>query len=54
MAKAISMVIGEVRFSYLHVFEPWSADGTSENYTASLLIDKKDTTLVSRINDAIK
>ena len=54
MAKAISMVVGEVRFSYLHVFEPWSADGTSENFTASLLIDKKDTALVSRINDAIK
>lgn len=54
MAKSFPLVVGEVRFSYLHAFEPWSADGTSENYTASLLIRKDDTALVARVNKAIQ
>lgn len=48
-------IIGEVRFSYLHVFEPWSADETTpKNFTATLLIPKTNTKLVEEIRKAIR
>lgn len=53
--KAISLVIGEVRFSYLHVFEPWAAEeGANKNYTATLLIPKDNAQLNALIDKAIK
>ena len=53
--KAITLVIGIVRFSYLHIDEPWAAeDGVNKNYTATLLIPKDDTKQVSLIEKTIK
>lgn len=55
MATSVKSVIGEVRFSYLHVFEPWAAnESDTKNYTATLLIPKDNKPLVESINKAIK
>lgn len=55
MATTVKLVIGEVRFSYLHVFEPWAAnESDTKNYTATLLIPKSDKALVEKINKAIQ
>ena len=55
MAQTNKLVVGEVRFSYLHVFEPWSADDNdNKNYTATLLIPKDNTKLVNLVNKAIQ
>lgn len=53
---SIKAVIGEVRFSYLHAFEPWKAEGEDKDpqYTATLLIPKTNTALVSQIKKAIQ
>lgn len=53
--NSTKVVIGEVRFSYLHVFEPWKPDDNSrEQYTATLLIPKSDTATVEKVKNAIK
>ena len=53
--KAISLVIGEVRFSYLHVFEPWAAEeGANKNYTATLLIPKDNVSDLYEVDDEVK
>lgn len=55
MATSVKTVIGEVRFSYLHVFEPWSAEeGKPKQYTATLLIPKKNKELVEKVRASIK
>lgn len=58
MAQSVKTVIGEVRFSYLHVFEPWkSEDDSSEKepqYTATLLIPKTNKKLVAGIRESIR
>ena len=55
MATSVKSVIGEVRFSYLHVFEPYSFDPSQEpKYSATLLIPKSDNTLVEKIKRDIK
>lgn len=58
MAKSERIVIGKVRFSYLHVFEPYKHEGDDPNkpgqYSATLLIPKTDKVLVAKINAAIK
>jgi len=55
MATSIKTVIGEVRFSYLHVFEPWAAEQDKPKvYTATLLIPKKNKELVDKVRAAIK
>ena len=55
MAKAITLVTGIVRFSYLHIDEPWAAeDGANKNYTATLLIPKDDTKQVALVEKTIK
>lgn len=46
--------IGEVRFSYLHVFTPDSVDGNEPKYSVSLIIPKSNTALVDRIKAAVK
>lgn len=54
-ATTVKTVIGEVRFSYLHVFEPWSNDPEKpKKYMATLLIPKKNKELVDKIRKAIK
>lgn len=51
---SIKARFGEVRFSYLHVFEPWSAEATKlPQYTATLLIPKSNKSLVALIKSKI-
>ena len=38
MNNATKVVTGEVRFSFLNVFEPKSINGREEKYSVSLLI----------------
>lgn len=53
--EARKAVIGIVRFSYLHVFEPWSAEtGKTPYYTATLLIPKNDTKNLQIVKAAIQ
>lgn len=53
---SIKTVIGEVRFSYLHAFEPWKSDDDDKEpqYTATLLIPKSDVKLVEQVKKAIR
>lgn len=48
------VVTGEVRFSYVNVFEPKSINGSDEKYSVSLLIDKSDTKTIEAIERAIE
>ena len=50
MNEATKVVTGEVRFSYLNVFEPKSINGSEEKYSVSLLIPKSDTKTIAAIN----
>lgn len=55
MATTVKKVIGEVRFSYLHVFEPWSSEPDKpRQYTATLLIPKSNKALVAEVRKAIQ
>ena len=47
--------IGEVRFSYAHVFEKYDANGDADKakYSACLLIPKSDTATVNMIRECI-
>lgn len=45
-------VIGEVRFSYVHVFEPWG--DVDPKYSVVAVIDKKDTHIIEEIKRAIQ
>lgn len=49
------VVFGPVRFSYAHVFTPYSMDGDSKNakYQTGILIDKSDKVTLDAINQAI-
>lgn len=47
--------IGEVRFSYVHIFTPEAvADGGDKKYSVSLIIPKTSTKLVAEIKRAIE
>lgn len=49
------VVTGEVRFSYLHVFEPHAIEeGQTPKYSVSLLIDKSDKKTLANIKKAIE
>ncbi|MBU5594892.1 DUF2815 family protein [Amphibacillus sp. MSJ-3] len=53
--QATKVVTGEVRFSYLHVFEPHAIEeGQQEKYSVSLLIPKKDKATLNKIKKAIE
>ena len=45
---------GEVRFSYAHVFEPQSIEGSEPKYSVSILIDKDDKKTLARVKKAIE
>ena len=48
------VITGEVRLSYLHVFEPYANEaGQDPKYSVSLLIDKKDKQTLQLIQEAI-
>lgn len=49
------VVTGKVRFSYLHVFEPWAMDdGQEPKYSVSLIIRKDDKFTLERIGKAVE
>lgn len=49
------LILKNVRFSYVRVFEAEQFNGVGEfNYSVVLLIPKTDTALVKQINDAVK
>lgn len=49
------IAIGEVRFSYVHVFQPEAvAEGSDKKYSVSLIIPKSNAKLVAQIKEAIK
>ena len=50
----IKVVFGEVRFSYCHVFEPWSSNGEEAKYSVSLLIPKSNKQILKQIKQAIE
>lgn len=48
------VITGEVRFSYLHVFEPYAGEvGQKAKYSVALLIPKKDKQTIALIEEAI-
>jgi len=48
------VVTGLVRFSYAHVFEPQSMEGSdTKKYSASLIIPKSDKVTLKKVEDAI-
>ncbi len=50
-----SIRIGEVRFSYVNVFQPkLNQDGTKSSYSVQIRIPKTDTATLKFINDAIE
>lgn len=53
--QATKVVTGEVRFSYLHVFEPHAIEeGQEKKYSVSLLIPKTDKKTLNAIKKAIE
>ena len=53
--QAKKAVIGPVRFSYLHVFEPWAgSDGKNDpKYSACIIIPKSDKDSLDKVKAAI-
>jgi ssDNA-binding protein len=52
--QTTKVVIGPVRLSYLHVWEPSAMEGqTEKKYSASLIIPKKDKATIAKVNAAI-
>lgn len=50
-----NVTTGEVRFSYVHVFKPYSAvQGQDERYSVTILVPKSDADTMARINAAIE
>lgn len=46
---------GKVRFSYAHVFEPYSSEeGQDKKYSVAILIPKEDTKTLDKIEEAVK
>lgn len=58
MARKLSetrLVTGNVRLSYAHLFEPYSAhEGQEKKYSVSLLIPKSDKMTAKLINEAVE
>jgi len=52
--RATEVVTGEVRFSYVNVWEPRSINGSDPKFSVALLIPKKDTKTVEAIKRAIE
>lgn len=54
-APTTKVVTGEVRFSYLHIWEPTAIEeGQDKKYSASLIIPKSDKATVAKIKAAIQ
>lgn len=48
------VITGLVRFSFVHVFEPWGQDDNKKKYQATLLIPKSDKETIRCIKEAIE
>lgn len=46
--------IGEVRFSYVHVFEPQKGDDGKEKYSVAVLWPKSETAITALVEEAVK
>ena len=52
---SIKVVVGEVRFSYAHVWEPYQSEGDKEaKYSTCILIPKSNKEAIEKIKKAIK
>lgn len=51
---ATKVVTGEVRLSYVHLFEPYSQDEDDDKYSCVILIPKKDKKTLAKIEAAIE
>ena len=47
-------VIVPCRFSYAHIFEPDSINGSEPKYSVSCIIDKNDTETIAKIKKAVE
>ncbi len=55
MANTTKVITGkDTRFSFCHVWEPESINGSDPKYSVSLIIPKSDTETIEKINKAIK
>lgn len=50
----MKIITGKVRFSYVHVWEPASINGSDPKYSVSLIIPKSDTAALEKIKAAIE
>lgn len=48
------VITGLVRFSFVHVFEPWGQDDNKKKYQVTLLIPKSDKETIRYIKEAIE
>ncbi|MBM5672197.1 DUF2815 family protein [Listeria innocua] len=52
--KMVKVKTGKVRFSYVHVFEPWAGEeGQEKRFSVCLIIDKTDKKTLKAIKNAI-
>ncbi|MEG1543820.1 MAG: DUF2815 family protein [Tannerellaceae bacterium] len=51
---ATKVVLTNVRFSYAHVFEPSSINGSDPKYSVSLILPKKDKEQIRKVEAAIE
>lgn len=49
-----TVTTGKVRFSYCHIFSPYSNNGTEPKYSMSVIIPKSDTKTIQEIKAACK
>lgn len=54
MSQETKMITGVVRFSYCHLFEPDSINGSDPKYSLSIIIDKDDKTTLDKVEKAIQ
>ena len=52
--NATTITTGKVRLSYCHLFTPASINGAEPKYSVSVIIPKKDTATINKINAAIE
>lgn len=52
--QANKVITGESRFSYVHVWEPESINGSDPKYSLSVLIPKSDTKTINAIKKAVE
>lgn len=52
--QSTKVITGKVRFSYAHVWEPQSINGSDPKYSVSIIIPKSDTATIAKINAAIE